>query len=175
LERATLEVKRQMKETYDPKFMKRALELSKTAYSKGKGLPIGCVIVKNGEIVGEGHNEIFQRINPTAHAEMVAIEAACSKTGELHLNGCDLYTTLEPCPMCAAAVYWAKIRSVFFAVSGKVGAKYGFNDDFIRNDLTKSPQERIIPYFSCDAPEAVKILEEWSEAGFAASQPFDLS
>jgi guanine deaminase len=164
-----------MNETYNPKFMKRALELSKTAYSNGKGLPIGCVIVKNGEIVGEGHNEIFHRTNPTAHAEMVAIEAACSKTGELHLNGCDLYTTLEPCPMCAAAVYWAKIRSVFFAASGKVGAKYGFNDDFIRSDLTKSPQERIIPYFSCDAPEAVKILEEWSEAGFAASQPFELS
>jgi hypothetical protein len=72
---------------------------------------------------------------------MVAIEAACSKTGERHLNGCDLYTTLEPGPMCAAAIY------------------------SIRSDLTKSPQERIIPYFSCDAPEAVKIIEEWSEAG----------
>jgi guanine deaminase len=163
-----------MNETYNSKFMKRALELSKTAYRSGKGLPIGCVIVKNGEIVGEGHNEIFHRTNPTAHAEMVAIEAACSKTGELHLDSCDLYTTLEPCPMCAAAVYWAKIRSVFFAVPGKVGAKYGFNDVFIRSDLTKLPQDRIIPYFCCDAPEAVGILKEWSGAGFAASQPFKL-
>jgi guanine deaminase len=164
-----------MNQTYNPKFMMRALELSRTAYRNGKGLPIGCVIVKNGEIVGEGHNEIFHRTNPTAHAEMVAIEAACSKTGDLHLDGCDLYTTLEPCPMCAAAVYWAKIRSVFFATSAQVGAKYGFNDDFIRSDLTKSPQERIIPYFSCDAPEAVKIIDEWSEAGSAAFQPYEQS
>jgi guanine deaminase len=160
---------------YNPAFMKRAVELSKMAYSGGKGLPIGCVIVRDGVIVGEGHNEIFHRTNPTAHAEMVAIEAACSGTGDLRLDGCDLYTTLEPCPMCAAAVYWAKIRSVFFAVSGKQGAKYGFNDDFIRDDLARSPQERIIPHFVCDAPEAVKILDEWTELGLAPSQPFELS
>jgi guanine deaminase len=160
--------------TYDPKFMKRAVELSKAAYSSGKGLPIGCVIVRDGEIVGEGHNEIFQRTNPTAHAEMVAIESACANTGDLRLDGCDLCTTLEPCPMCAGAAYWAKIRSVFFALSGEAGAKYGFNDDFIRSDLAKPPRERIIPHFSCDAPEAIKILEEWSHAGRVAAQQFDL-
>lgn len=131
--------------------------------------------MKDGEIIGEGHNEIFHRTNPTAHAEMVAIEAACSGAGDLRLSGCDLYTTLEPCPMCAAAAYWAKIRSVFFAVSGKAGSKYGFNDDFIRSDLTKSPRERIIPHFSCDTPEAIEILEQWSKAGFAAPQPFEPS
>ena len=163
-----------MNDSYNPEFMKRALELSRAAYRSGKGLPIGCVIVKDGQIVGEGHNEIFHRTNPTAHAEMVAIEAACSKTGELQLSECDLYTTLEPCPMCAAAVYWAKIRSVFFATSGKAGAKYGFNDDFIRNDLAKSAQHRIIPHFSCDVPEADKMLEDWSAAGLVASQPFEL-
>jgi tRNA(Arg) A34 adenosine deaminase TadA len=163
-----------MNDTYNPEFMKRALELSKKAYGSGRGLPIGCVIVKNGEIIGEGHNEIFHRTNPTAHAEMVAIEAACSKTGELQLSGCDLYTTLEPCPMCAAAVYWAKIRSVFFATSGKAGEKYGFNDDFIRKDLAKPAQQRLIPHFSCDVPEADKMLEDWSVAGFVASQPFEL-
>jgi tRNA(Arg) A34 adenosine deaminase TadA len=167
-------VKKKMNDTYNPEFMKRALELSRAAYRGGKGLPIGCVIVKDGQIVGEGHNEIFHRANPTAHAEMVAIEAACAKTGALSLSGCDLYTTLEPCPMCAAAVYWAKIRSVFFATSGNAGAKCGFNDDFIRSDLAKSPQQRLIPHFWCDVPEADKMLEECGAAGFVASQPFEL-
>jgi guanine deaminase len=162
-----------MNESYNPEFMKRAVELSRTAYRNGKGLPIGCVIVKDGVIVGEGHNEIFHRTNPTAHAEMVAIEAACARTEDLRLEGCDLYTTLEPCPMCAAAVYWAKIRSVFFVVPGKQGAKYGFNDDFIRNDLARSSPERVIPHFLCEEPEAVKVLDEWTEAGFARSQPFE--
>jgi guanine deaminase len=163
-----------MNETYDPKFMTRAAELSSTALVSGKGLPIGCVIVKNGDIVGEGHNEIFHRINPTAHAEMVAIEDACTRAGELSLNGCDLYTTMEPCPMCAAAIYWANIRSVFFAASGQLGARYGFNDDYIRNDLAKSPRERIIPHFACDAPDVVDILDAWRKAGSRASQPFDV-
>lgn len=93
---------------YNEIFMQRAIELSQIAYKSGKGLPIGCVIVKDNVIIGEGHNEIFSRTNPTSHAEMVAIENTCNNLGSLTLNDCAIYTSLEPCPMCLAAIYWAK-------------------------------------------------------------------
>ena len=89
---------------YNEKFIQRAIELSLVAYKSGKGLPIGCVIVKDNKIIGEGHNEIFFRTNPTAHGEMVAVENACKNLGSLSLNDCIIYSTLEPCPMCLAAI-----------------------------------------------------------------------
>lgn len=158
---------------YDPTFMQRAVELSRIAYQSGKGLPIGCVIVRDGVIVGEGHNEAFARMNPTAHAEMTAIEDACRKQARLELSGCDLYTTLEPCPMCMAAVYWAKLRSVFFANSKEdAAAIVGFSDAFIQNELQRPPAQRLIQVTHVDNTEALRPFVEWKELGTSAQQPW---
>jgi len=149
------------------KFMRRAVELAETAYRTKKGLPIGCVIVRDGAILGKGHNEIFFRNNPTSHAEMVAIEDACRNTGELLLPDCQLYTTLEPCPMCMAALYWTKVRTVYFSIAGEEGARFGFNDVFIRNDLAKPAQSRLIKSERVEDGEALKALEAWEAGRFA--------
>lgn len=156
--------------TYNEKFMQRAVELSEMAYKSGKGLPIGCVIVKDGKIIGEGHNEIFIRNNPTAHAEMVAIEDACKKTGNLQLEECDLYTSLEPCPMCFGAVYWAKLRTVYFANTKQDATRAGFDDSFILGQIQKPHAEQWIPMLHFKMHSALKILEDWKSKNPDASQ-----
>ena len=151
----------------DHGFIRIAIEEARKSASEDARIHpfVGVVVAKAGKELARSHRGEI----PGNHAEFIALE---KKLGQETLAGSTVYTTLEPCPMCAAAVYWAKIRSVFFATSGKTGAKYGFNDDFIRNDLAKSSSQRIIPHFSCDVPEADKVLEDWSAAGLAASQPF---
>ena len=147
--------------SYKEEFMQRAVALSQTAYTSGKGLPIGCVIVKNGVIIGEGHNEIFLRNNPTAHGEMVAIEDACRKTGDLVLSGCDLYTSLEPCPMCLGAIYWSQIRAVYYANSHEDATEVGFDDAFIFEELAKPHAQKRIPHEHVHSTQAKNILKEW--------------
>lgn len=151
--------------------MQQAVELSERAYRSGKGLPIGCVIVKAGEVVGAGHNEIFSRTNPTAHAEMVAIEDACRHARSLDLSGCELYTTLEPCPMCLSAAYWARIRVVYFANSSRDAVAAGFADDFILRELTTAPEQRSIPTLGVPNGEALRVLHDWKARGMDAAQP----
>lgn len=157
---------------YDEKFMKRAVLLSEMAYKSGKGLPIGCVIVRNGIIVGEGHNEIFSRNNPTAHGEMVAIENACNQIGNLQLGDCEMYTTLEPCPMCLGAIYWSKLRIVYFANTNKDASDMGFDDSFIFKELRQEPEKRKIPMINTNNTEAMKVLKEWQIENLPASQPW---
>jgi guanine deaminase len=161
-----------MIKNYEEKFMERAVELSEIAYKSGKGLPIGCVIVRNGIIVGEGHNEIFLRINPTSHAEMVAIENACTQLGDLQLTDCEMYTTLEPCPMCLGAIYWAKLRVIYFANTNKNASEVGFDDSFIFEEFNKSPEKRKIPMIKTNNIGAMKILKEWQSKNLPASQPW---
>jgi tRNA(Arg) A34 adenosine deaminase TadA len=156
----------------DSTFLRRAIELSELAYKSGKGLPIGCVIARDGAIVGEGHNEIFARCNPTAHAEMVAIEDACARTRALDLAGCELYTTLEPCPMCLAAIYWAKVCAVYFANSSHDARAVGFDDPFILRELTSPPEQRRIPTIGLPTEGAARVLREWKASGRAAAQPW---
>jgi len=157
---------------YDPKFMQRAIELSELSYKSGKGLPIGCVVVKNGQIVGEGHNEIFLRKNPTAHGEMVAIENACKHLNDLSLKDCDLYTTLQPCPMCLGAIYWAGLRTVYYANAHKDAADVGFDDSFIFGEFKLEPEKRRIPMKSVRSEEAVSVLKAWKALESHAAQPW---
>ncbi|MBA4241447.1 MAG: tRNA-specific adenosine deaminase [Sphingobacteriaceae bacterium] len=159
-------------DNYEERFMQRAIELSEIAYKSGKGLPIGCVIVKEGEIVGEGHNEIFCRTNPTSHGEMVAIENACKNIGDLQLTECEMYTTLEPCPMCLGAIYWAKLKVVYFANTNKDAAEVGFDDSFIFNEFAKAPEKRLIAMYSKNNPAAMKVLKDWQTENLPASQPW---
>lgn len=154
------------------KFMQRAIELSHKAYKSGQGLPIGCVIVRNNEIIADGHNEIFARMNPTSHAEMVAIEKACRNTNSLALADCDMYTTLEPCPMCLAAIYWAKLRIVYFANTNHDAAKIGFDDSFIFKELVLSPEKRKIPLIRIDTTDAIGALQAWQSKKVPAAQPW---
>lgn len=157
---------------YNPNFMLKAIELSEIAYKSGKGLPIGCVIVRNGEIIGEGHNEIFERVNPTSHGEMVAIERACKNINSLQLSDCQMYTTLEPCPMCLSAVYWAKIGKVYYANSNTDASKVGFDDTFIFDELRKNANERKISFLYIPDRSALTVLEEWKSKDLISAQPW---
>ena len=98
----------------EKKFLERAIELSRLGMQGGKGGPFGCVIVKDGKIVGEGYNEVTTTNDPTAHAEVVAIRKACQHLSSFQLTGCDVYASCEPCPMCLGAIYWARPSRVFF-------------------------------------------------------------
>ncbi|MDR0228793.1 MAG: nucleoside deaminase [Flavobacteriaceae bacterium] len=158
--------------TYNPAFMQRAITLSQEAYTSGKGLPIGCVIVKNNQIIGEGHNEIFMRKNPTAHGEMVAIEDACKQLNNILLEDCELYTTLEPCPMCFSAIYWAKIKCVYYACTNVDASAVGFDDSFIFEQMQKPNSEQLIPMIHFKETKAFEVLQSWKNLEQDAAQPW---
>lgn len=162
-----------MNSNYNPVMMLRAIELSERAYKSGKGLPIGCVITQKGAIAGEGHNEVFHRMNPIAHAEMVAIERACRNLESVQLSGCELYTTVEPCPMCIAAIYWAKIDRVFYATTSRQVEPFGFDDTLIFEELRKQAQDRRIDCLHVTEPTAFHVIERWKDRDDAAAYPWD--
>ncbi|MFQ5695315.1 MAG: nucleoside deaminase, partial [Terriglobia bacterium] len=112
--------------------MARAIQLSIENVRAGRGGPFAAVVVKGGEIIAEGTNRVTSTNDPTAHAEVVAIREACRVLGAFQLEGCNIYTTCEPCPMCMGAIYWARPARVFFATTGEDAARFGFDDSFIR-------------------------------------------
>lgn len=145
-------------------FMQRAIELSKRAALIEKtGGVFGAVVVKNGEIIGEGYNQVLKRNDPTWHAEMHAIREACKKMGSPHLEGCDLYTSAECCPMCLAAAYWAHIRNIYYASTTKDALQYGnFADLDFFSEICKDPQHRRIGSIQMMQPQAVEVWKEFS-------------
>lgn len=142
-------------------FMKRAIELSKMALQTGKGGPFGCVIVKDGKIVGEGHNQVTSTNDPTAHAEVVAIRNACKNLNSFQLEGCEVYTSCEPCPMCLGAIYWARPSKVYFANTREDAKQIGFDDSFIYDEIPLSISHRKIPMLSMNRNQALLVFEEW--------------
>ena len=110
------------------KFMKTAIDEARIGINAGHGGPFGCVIVRDGEIVGQGHNEVVKRHDPTCHGEIMAIRNACEKLGTHDLKGCQLYTTAEPCPMCAGAIMWANIQKVYYGCNINDTDRIGFRD-----------------------------------------------
>lgn len=141
--------------------MEKAIRLAAFGMQSNRGGPFGCVIVKNGEIIAEGTNQVTSAYDPTAHAEMVAIRNACKKLGDFQLTGCDIYTSCEPCPMCLGAIYWSRPERVFYAASRRDAADAGFDDEFIYKELDKQPEDRAIPMKSLLRKEAQKLFEEW--------------
>jgi tRNA(Arg) A34 adenosine deaminase TadA len=125
--------------------MRRAIELSRLAVTQGDGGPFGCVIVRDGVIVGEGWNRVISRTDPTAHGEMEAIRDASGRLGTFVLKGCDLYTSAQPCPMCLAAIYWARIDRVFYGNTVEDAAAIGFDDVAIREEVVRPSGDRKIP------------------------------
>lgn len=122
-------------------FMKLAVEEAEKGIASDEGGPFGCVIVKNGEVVGKGHNQVVKNNDPTCHGEMMAIRDACRKTGNFDLSGCELYTTGEPCPMCFGAILWANISKVFYGCNIKDTEKIGFRDRRFYEDSEKIKAE----------------------------------
>ena len=141
--------------------MNRAIELAVENVRSGRGGPFGAVIVKDGKIAGEGTNLVTSSNDPTAHAEVLAIRAACAALGAFQLEGCDLYATCEPCPMCLGAIYWAHLDRIFFGCTHKDAAEAGFDDSFIYQEMRRSLAERKIPIVGLDREQAMKAFDAW--------------
>jgi guanine deaminase len=142
------------------KFMGQALLLAEKSVRSGGG-PFGAVIVKTGAIIGSGTNRVTLDMDPTAHAEMLAIRAACQALGDFQLAGCTIYVNCEPCPMCLAALYWAGIQEIYFAAHRSDAGNIGFADDFIYHEFAKEPKERQIAMHQLMRAEALDLLQLW--------------
>jgi guanine deaminase len=141
--------------------MQEAIELSRKNIADGKGGPFAAVIVKDGNVIARGTNVVTSTNDPTAHAEVVAIREACRVLNAFQLEGCDLYTTCEPCPMCLGAIYWARPDKVYFANTRDDAAQIGFDDLFIYDELMRSFAERKIPMIQKMRDEAQSVFHEW--------------
>jgi len=141
-------------------FMRRAIALALDNIRAGGG-PFGCVIVKNGRIIAEGANCVTPTNDPTAHAEVVAIREACRALKNFQLEGCELYTTCEPCPMCLGAIYWARPSRVFYAAAAGDAAAAGFDDAFIYEELKTAHAARRIPMAQLLRDESLQIFAAW--------------
>ena len=143
------------------KFMQLAIDLSRKGMRAGQGGPFGCIIVKDGEVVGKGYNSVAGTNDPTAHAEVVAIRDACNRLQSFQLDGCEIYTSCEPCPMCIGAIYWARPAKVFYANTRKGAANAGFDDDFIYEELKLPMTARSMPMVHTPMDEAQRVFQEW--------------
>ncbi len=143
------------------KFMREAIRLSIQMMRRGKGGPFGAVIVRNGKVVGRGSNQVTSANDPTAHAEIVAIRAACQRLKTFQLEDCELYTSCEPCPMCLSAIYWARLRSVFYGNTRKEAAKIDFDDDFIYREVALPIGKRTLKMKQLLHEEALAAFAEW--------------
>ena len=145
--------------------MRQAIQLAKDGMLSGAGGPFGCVIVKDGKIVGQGSNQVLTTQDPTAHAEVVAIRDACRNLNHFQLEGCELYASCEPCPMCLGAIYWARPDRVFFACTKEDAAAIGFDDELIYREIEIKPSERKIPMENLLREESLEAFELWKEKG----------
>ncbi|MYZ49760.1 nucleoside deaminase [Propylenella binzhouense] len=142
-------------------FMATAVRLSAERMREGHGGPFGAVVVKAGEVIAEGWNRVTSTNDPTAHAEVTAIRNACASLGTFSLEGCEIYTSCEPCPMCLAAIYWARIDRVYYANTREHAAAIGFDDALIYGEVSKPIEDRLIPMVRIELPEAEAVFAEW--------------
>jgi guanine deaminase len=143
-------------------FMREAIKLAEEGMQRNHGGPFGCVIVRRGEIVGRGNNRVTSTNDPTAHAEVTAIRDACANLKTFQLTDCALYTSCEPCPMCLSAIYWARIRTVFFANTRQDAADIGFDDDFIYRQVPLPIEQRSIAMKRLLREEALATFKSWA-------------
>jgi tRNA(Arg) A34 adenosine deaminase TadA len=142
-------------------FMRRAIELARKGVDGDLGGPFGCVVVKDGRIIGEGSNEVTSTNDPTAHAEIVAVREACRNLNSFQLEGCVIYTSCEPCPMCLGAIYWARPARLFIAGTREDAAAAGFDDDHIYRELAKPNADRGLRMESLLREEAKLVFQNW--------------
>jgi guanine deaminase len=141
--------------------MRRAIAVAFENVRSGRGGPFGALVAKDGKIIGEGANSVTTTNDPTAHAEIVAIRAACRAFGTFQLTGCELYTTCEPCPMCLGAIYWARPARVFYAGIAADATEAGFDDAFIYEELQRPLEARRIPMIQLLREESLAIFAAW--------------
>jgi guanine deaminase len=146
-------------------FMARAIALSIENVQSGRGGPFAAVVVRDGEIIAEGVNQVTSTNDPTAHAEMIAIREACKKLADFELKDCELYTSCEPCPMCLGAIYWARPARVYFANTAEDASKIGFDDSWIYQEAARPPSQRRIPMTPLMRDQALKAFRVWEEKG----------
>jgi guanine deaminase len=147
----------------NPAHMRRAIELSINNVQSGAGGPFGAVVAKDGKILAEGANSVTTANDPTAHAEVLAIRAACRKLGAFELRGCEMYTSCEPCPMCLGAIYWARLDRIYFGNSAADAKKIGFDDSFIYEQIGQPHPRRAIPMIQLLPEEAWVGFRAWHE------------
>ena len=145
----------------EEKFMRAAVKLAEEGMASDRGGPFGCVIVRRGEIVARGNNRVTSTNDPTAHAEVTAIREACRDLGTFQLTDCELYTSCEPCPMCLAAIYWARIPTVYYGNTRGDAAAIGFDDDFIYQQIPLPPEQRTISMKPLLRDEAQTTFQAW--------------
>jgi tRNA(Arg) A34 adenosine deaminase TadA len=142
-------------------FMREAIRLGEATMRSNRGGPFGCVVVRRGQIVARGENRVTSTNDPTAHAEVTAIREACRSLGVFQLTDCELYTSCEPCPMCLAAIYWARIPRVYYGNTRADAAAIGFDDDFIYQQIPLPPQSRSIAMQPLLRDAAQAAFQEW--------------
>ncbi len=143
--------------------MAEAITLSKNGVRNNEGGPFGCIVVKDDVVVGRGNNKVTSSNDPTAHAEVVAIRDACNNLGTFQLEGCEVFTSCEPCPMCLGAIYWARPKAVYFANTREDAANIGFDDSMIYEELGIDLDKRKIPIINLGRENALKVFEEWQK------------
>ncbi len=144
-------------------FLREAIRLSIDEMQAGRGGPFGAVIVRDGRIVGTGSNRVTTTNDPTAHAEIVAIREACTRLGTFSLAGCEIYASCEPCPMCLAAIYWARLGRLYYAATRADAAAAGFDDAQIYDEIPLAPDARSIPTTQALRREALAALDAWAK------------
>lgn len=143
--------------------MRRAIALSENSVRNGGG-PFGAVIARDGVVIAEASNSVTLDKDPTAHAEVNAIRQACSRLATFSLEGCDIYCSCEPCPMCFGAIYWARINNIYYSNNRKDAARIGFSDDFIYEEISKTPAQREKPMIELLPAEGKKAFEMWESS-----------
>lgn len=147
--------------TREENFMQQAIALSQHGMMNNEGGPFGCVIVKDDVIIGRGNNKVICTKDPTAHAEITAIRDACKNLGSYQLDGCEIYTSCEPCPMCLGAIYWARPKVVYFANNRQDAADIGFDDSMIYEEMLLAIEDRKIPILPLGRENALKVFQAW--------------
>lgn len=144
-------------------FMMRAIELARQGMRRGHGGPFGAVVVRDGEIIGEGWNQVISGNDPTAHGEIVAIRAACARLGTFSLDGCEIHTTGEPCPMCLGAIQWARIGVIYHGFRMEDAERIGFDDREFHRQMKLPSNQRAIPAREICRKEALELIREYAE------------
>jgi len=147
----------------DQRYLARAVALSREHMERGEGGPFGAVIVRDGTILAEGWNQVTSAKDPTAHAEVTAIRRACQAVGDFSLEGATLYTSCEPCPMCLASAYWARVSRIVYANTRQDAAEIGFDDSLIYDEVSKPISERLIPMDHLPSLEAKAVFDAWAD------------
>lgn len=148
--------------TNDETFLREAIDLAGEHSQRRDGGPFGAIVVREGTILSRGWNQVTSMNDPTAHAEVMAIRAACRELSDFRLPGCVLYASCEPCPMCLAAAYWARIDRLVYAATRDDAAAIGFDDSRLYSELAQSPERRQLRFTQLLRTEAVAMMERWN-------------